>query len=193
MVFTLVFAVGLGLSLRLDTAGLGVPILLLGPAAVLRAAPIYVHRRREGQPWSAGVLFESCFVVLMLVVSALIAFAIDRTPGLKLRASEEAELLGMDDDQLGEFAYDYVEVRRDYLAWTPQKTAQLEDGHEIPPADRYGIGEHSEMLEYRTPTENASKESEEDRENHRKPLPPAPRQVAEQDPLGEDQLGEKLD
>ncbi|KAN0076082.1 Ammonium transporter AmtB-like domain containing protein [Elaphomyces granulatus] len=127
------------------------------------------------------------------VVSALIAFAIDRTPGLKLRASEEAELLGMDDDQLGEFAYDYVEVRRDYLAWTPQKTAQLEDGHEIPHADRYGIGEHSEMLEYRTPTENASKESEEDRENHRKPLPPAPRQVAEQDPLGEDQLGEKLD
>jgi ammonium transporter, Amt family len=111
-------------------------------------------------------------------VSALIAFAIDRTPGLKLRASEEAELLGMDDDQLGEFAYDYVEVRRDYLAWTPQKAAQLEDGHEIPHADRYGIGEHSEMLEFRTPTENASKESDEDREN-RKPLPLAPRPVGE--------------
>jgi Amt family ammonium transporter len=53
------------------------------------------------------------------VVSALIAYAINFVPGLKLRASEEAELLGMDDDQLGEFAYDYVEVRRDYLAWTP--------------------------------------------------------------------------
>merc|ERR1712144_167873 len=53
------------------------------------------------------------------VMSALLAFAIDKIPGLKLRASEEAELLGMDDDQLGEFAYDYVEVRRDYLAWTP--------------------------------------------------------------------------
>ena len=44
------------------------------------------------------------------VVSALIAKAIDLIPGLHLRASSEAELLGMDDDQHGEFAYDYVEV-----------------------------------------------------------------------------------
>jgi len=46
------------------------------------------------------------------VVSALLAFVINLIPGLHLRASEEAELLGMDDDQLGEFAYDYVEVRK---------------------------------------------------------------------------------
>lgn len=84
--------------------------------------------------------------VYSFVVSALIAFVINAIPGLNLRASEEAELLGMDDDQLGEFAYDYVEVRRDYLAWTPQKQVQLEDGHHIPAADRYGIGEHSEMM-----------------------------------------------
>ncbi|KAK6614257.1 ammonium transporter mep1 [Botrytis cinerea] len=55
------------------------------------------------------------------VVSAILAIIINYIPGLHLRASEEAELLGMDDDQLGEFAYDYVEVRRDYLAWTPAK------------------------------------------------------------------------
>ncbi|CZR65490.1 related to ammonium transporter MEAA [Phialocephala subalpina] len=54
------------------------------------------------------------------VVSAAIAGLINLVPGLNLRASEEAEMLGMDDDQLGEFAYDYVEVRRDYLAWTPE-------------------------------------------------------------------------
>ena len=53
------------------------------------------------------------------VMSAVIALLINFVPGLQLRASEEAELLGMDDDQMGEFAYDYVEVRRDYLAWTP--------------------------------------------------------------------------
>ena len=34
-------------------------------------------------------------------------------PGLSLRASEEEEALGMDDAQLGEFAYDYVELRRE--------------------------------------------------------------------------------
>jgi Amt family ammonium transporter len=55
------------------------------------------------------------------VVTTIICVVVNYIPGLHLRASEQAELLGMDDDQLGEFAYDYVEVRRDYLAWTPVK------------------------------------------------------------------------
>lgn len=33
-------------------------------------------------------------------------------PGLSLRATPEEEEIGMDDFQLGEFAYDYVEVTR---------------------------------------------------------------------------------
>ena len=74
------------------------------------------------------------------VVSALLAKAIDAIPGLHLRASEDAELLGMDDDQHGEFAYDYVEVRRDYLAWTPAEREQKEDGHRTIP--QHGIEGH---------------------------------------------------
>jgi Amt family ammonium transporter len=63
------------------------------------------------------------------VMSALIAGLVNLVPGLHLRASEEAELMGMDDDQLGEFAYDYVEVRRDYLAWSPATDdMQMVDG-----------------------------------------------------------------
>ena len=31
-------------------------------------------------------------------------------PGLRLRASEEAEILGIDDAEMGEFAYDYVGI-----------------------------------------------------------------------------------
>lgn len=82
------------------------------------------------------------------VVSALIAYAINFIPGLHLRASEEAELLGMDDDQLGEFAYDYVEVRRDYLAWTPSKQEPGSAAEaDIPQGERHGIPQHSEMLE----------------------------------------------
>nr|UUS54184.1 ammonium transporter [Aspergillus oryzae] len=129
------------------------------------------------------------------VVSAIIAYAINAIPGLKLRASEEAELLGMDDDQLGEFAYDYVEVRRDYLAWTPQKHDQLEDGHHIPAAARYGIGEHSEMmLDGHTPIGIDSRGCSEGdsgiQEIKMSPAPapamaPAPRQVAEQHPAHE--------
>ena len=31
-------------------------------------------------------------------------------PGLRMRASEEAEILGIDDAEMGEFAYDYVGI-----------------------------------------------------------------------------------
>ncbi len=78
MIFIVVLAVGLGLSFRYATAGVGVPILLLGPATVLRVAPIVVHRRKEGRadkaPGMGHLVLESCLVVLVLVVSASIAF-----------------------------------------------------------------------------------------------------------------------
>ena len=45
--------------------------------------------------------------------SCLILFVMNLIPGLGLRASEEAEVLGMDDAEIGEFAYDYVELMRD--------------------------------------------------------------------------------
>ncbi|EME42570.1 hypothetical protein DOTSEDRAFT_73422 [Dothistroma septosporum NZE10] len=85
------------------------------------------------------------------VVSAILAYAVNYIPGLKLRASEEAELLGMDDDQLGEFAYDYVEVRRDYLAWTPASHDPTSEEAAIPQGDRHGIPAHSDMLEGKDP------------------------------------------
>lgn len=52
----------------------------------------------------------------------------------------------MDDDQLGEFAYDYVEVRRDYLAWTPAKDEPEMVESNVSPEDRHGIPEHSDMI-----------------------------------------------
>jgi len=85
------------------------------------------------------------------VVSALLAFVINKIPGLHLRASEEAELLGMDDDQLGEFAYDYVEVRRDYLAWTPAKNEPEKTESNVNPHDRHGIAQHSDMIQGQSP------------------------------------------
>lgn len=35
-------------------------------------------------------------------------------PGLSLRATEDEEAIGIDDAQMGEFAYDYVELRREF-------------------------------------------------------------------------------
>jgi ammonium transporter, Amt family len=34
-------------------------------------------------------------------------------PGLSLRASEQAEILGIDDAEMGEFAYDYVGLEQE--------------------------------------------------------------------------------
>ena len=89
-------------------------------------------------------------------VSLIIAYGINFIPGLHLRASEEAELLGMDDDQLGEFAYDYVEVRRDYLAWTPAKNDPQMDEMNIPTHERMGVGQHKDMLMGKEPSEGSS-------------------------------------
>lgn len=47
------------------------------------------------------------------VGTCLILFVMNLIPGLSLRASAEEEEMGLDDTQLGEFAYDYVELRRD--------------------------------------------------------------------------------
>ena len=93
-----------------------------------------------------------CAVVgYSFTMSAIIAFLINYIPGLRLRASEEAELLGIDDDQLGEFAYDYVEVRRDYLAWTPSNK-ERGGNDDIPMSQRHGIQDHQDLLQGKTPT-----------------------------------------
>lgn len=101
-----------------------------------------IHNYRQLYIQVAYILACGAYSFLM---SAILAYAINFVPGLKLRADEAAELLGMDDDQLGEFAYDYVEVRRDYLAWTPAKEGMsgVEEG--VRPDERYGIREHGEM------------------------------------------------
>ena len=46
-------------------------------------------------------------------VTYLILFVMNRIPGLHLRATEEAEILGIDEDQCGEAGYDYAFINRD--------------------------------------------------------------------------------
>ncbi|KAL0635023.1 ammonium transporter Amt1 [Maublancomyces gigas] len=48
--------------------------------------------------------------------TCIILFVMNLIPGLSLRASEEAEILGIDDAELGEFAYDYVELTREVIS-----------------------------------------------------------------------------
>ncbi|KAG5339897.1 hypothetical protein C0989_003044 [Termitomyces sp. Mn162] len=48
------------------------------------------------------------------VVTAILAKAVDSIPGLRLRNTPEAEKRGMDEIEIGEFASDYIEIRRDF-------------------------------------------------------------------------------
>jgi len=48
------------------------------------------------------------------VMTAIIAKGVDMIPGLRLRNTAEAEKLGMDEVEIGEFATDYIELRRDF-------------------------------------------------------------------------------
>jgi Amt family ammonium transporter len=46
------------------------------------------------------------------VMTCVILFLMNLIPGLSLRVTAEEEEIGLDDSQLGEFAYDYVEITR---------------------------------------------------------------------------------
>lgn len=46
-------------------------------------------------------------------VSCLILFVISYIPGMHLRVADQDEILGTDDCEIGEFAYDYVDLTRD--------------------------------------------------------------------------------
>lgn len=62
------------------------------------------------------------------VGTSLILFVMNMIPGLHLRASEESEILGIDDAEIGEFAYDYVELTREVLNDVDGETGSLFSG-----------------------------------------------------------------
>lgn len=49
------------------------------------------------------------------VVTTLICWAMHLIPALRLRADEESEILGIDDAEMGEFAYDYVGLEAEII------------------------------------------------------------------------------
>ncbi|KAL2890621.1 Ammonium transporter 1 [Ceratocystis lukuohia] len=68
----------------------------------------------EGNYKQIGWQLAGCAAILGWVfsITCIILFVMNLIPGLSLRVSAEEEEMGLDDGQLGEFAYDYVEVTR---------------------------------------------------------------------------------
>ncbi|KAH0838633.1 ammonium transporter [Lanmaoa asiatica] len=75
------------------------------------------------------------------VVTAIIAKAIDTIPGLHLKTTPEGESLGLDEVEIGEFANDYIEVRRDYSDWTAVGDPMSEKPSEVPTTETYTNGD----------------------------------------------------
>ncbi|KAK4702337.1 ammonium transporter, Amt family, partial [Phenoliferia sp. Uapishka_3] len=73
-------------------------------------------------------------VAYTFVMTYIILFCIDHVPGLHLRVSEESEILGIDEAELGEASYDYVALRRDIDY--PEEHAEWMAGSSTPPSNR---------------------------------------------------------
>ncbi|KAJ7071485.1 ammonium transporter [Mycena amicta] len=81
------------------------------------------------------VYILSC-VAYVFVMTAILVKAVDMV-GLRLRITPEEERMGMDEVEIGEFASDYIEIRRDYMDGMPspseERTAPVAAG------DRHGV------------------------------------------------------
>ncbi|KAI1768267.1 ammonium transporter [Hypoxylon sp. FL1150] len=74
--------------------------------------------------------------------TCMILFILNLIPGLQLRASEDAEILGIDDAEIGEFAYDYVELTREVLNDVEADGASrysADAGHSFNPREKNSI------------------------------------------------------
>ena len=80
-------------------------------------------------------------------------------PGLRLRATEEAEILGIDDAEMGQFAYDYVGIDlgngHDFHDDThshgvlPATTGGREQRHVVSPAPKHEASSEEGEVEKR--------------------------------------------
>jgi Amt family ammonium transporter len=60
------------------------------------------------------------------IVTGVILIIMNFIPGLQLRVTQDAEREGIDEAELGEFAFDFVEVRRDFDSWNAPNPNLLE-------------------------------------------------------------------
>nr|AGM18796.1 high-affinity ammonium transporter [Peltula cylindrica] len=61
--------------------------------------------------------------------TCIILFLMNLIPGLSLRATEEQEIIGIDDAEIGEFAYDFVELTREVVTDTGEDGSKYSTEH----------------------------------------------------------------
>ncbi|KAL8286274.1 hypothetical protein RQP46_004762 [Phenoliferia psychrophenolica] len=114
-------------------------VTALDGLTVIPGGWINLNYRQLGVQLANGVAIVAYSAAMTLIILVII----DYIPGLSLRASEEAEIIGIDEDQCGETGYDYVFQSRDvdhpheHAEWTREKGAPSvgsSGGHSDPEA-----------------------------------------------------------
>lgn len=78
--------------------------------------------------------------------TCIILFVMNLIPGLSLRATEEAEILGIDDAEIGEFAYDYVELTREVLNADEETGSKYSGEHQNHPMMAEKVSSHTDVI-----------------------------------------------
>jgi len=80
------------------------------------------------------------------VMTTIICWIMHFIPGLQLRASEEAEIIGIDDAEMGEFAYDYVGIEAE-LGMKDGDYREGAAGGGREPMHRHSMSQHHHHVE----------------------------------------------
>ncbi|GAA6018923.1 hypothetical protein JCM10207_009201 [Rhodosporidiobolus poonsookiae] len=122
------YSTGLKVLLRIDDAVDGFAIHAVGGFVGAILTGLFADTRvtsfdgyTEGAGWinhhyvQLGWQLASAVTVIAYtaVVTYIILFIVDHIPGLKLRCTEESEIVGIDEAECGELSYDYCAIRRD--------------------------------------------------------------------------------
>jgi len=106
---------------------------------------------RNWQQLRIQAVYLGVAALYTLSVSAILLKMLDYIPALRLRCSEEEESMGMDAVDVGEFANDFVEIRRDYRDWaqsgyrTASRQSRNSMGYDV--SQRESIVNHSAIVD----------------------------------------------
>ncbi len=78
--------------------------------------------------------------------TCIILFLMNLVPGLSLRVDMQEEELGLDEAQIGEFAYDYVELRREFGDVILGEGAEGSEGGSVKGARISGVGNEKKEI-----------------------------------------------
>lgn len=99
------------------------------------------------------IVYIAACIGYVAVVTAIICVVLDHIPFMKLRADDIVDTIGLDEDQIGEFAYDYIEVSNFHINRTEEIDQQSAQSNHNTNETSYATTEKSQKTDQ---TENTT-------------------------------------